>query len=361
MTSKEDFDIQAIKDYVPDALWDSFKLNPERLGELRVLEASIYLTRDCNLKCQYCKIIKTELEEELSIERWIEAVDILESLGIRFVNIAGGEPTVVKGLSRLISHLDKNTTMDFSVVSNSLFGDNMARELAEAGLRAYVASVDVLGDDVALDDLRKSSAGIKMLAKLKELGVPYLCANIVVSAQNIDKVMDVVRYLSDEGVWVNICPILWGKGDKWDKIEAADRTYRLGPEHKARLTALSKEIIEYKRTGALILPTEQYIEAMPDYGISLSWKCFDEEKPGPPPRLTIDADGAMMTCINMRGDLSVKHSIFDLKDKDLFEEFISDWWRDASSCTGCYWSTMVMAQERQETLERLKTGSSDLF
>ncbi len=341
--------------YIPDALWDIFNITPEELKGLSVLESSVYLTRSCNLKCQYCKIIKTELPKELTIDEWIEAMDVLEDIGIKFVNIAGGEPTVLEDLPRLIKHLSSNTKMDFSIVSNSLFGAKKAEDLVDAGLKAYIASVDVLGGgDMKIHDLRKSSAGLNMLVKLKELGVPYLCANIVISATNIDNVMDVVKFLSAEGIWVNICPIIWGKGDKWDEIEIEDERYRLGPEHVDKLKAIASELIEIKRDGALILPTEPYLEGLPSHGVLLDWRCCSEKIETPPPRLTIDADGSMMSCINMRGDVAEKYKIFDMRDKDTYNKFLKDWWEEAKSCDGCYWSTMVMASERQDMLTQLK-------
>ena len=268
--------------YVPDALWETFKITPEMLKDLQVIESSIYLTRNCNLKCQYCKIINTEVEGELSTERWIEAFDILNDIGIRFVNIAGGEPTIVKGLIPMIEHLSQNTSMEFSIVSNSLFGEVKAREMAEAGLKNFVASVDVVGgEDQSLDELRKSSAGVKALAMLRGLGVENLCANIVINATNLADVLEATRVLSDEGVWVNICPIVWGKGDKWDEPSEEDLAYQLTDSHRSQLSEVSEELVKMKRAGALILPTEEYIVSIPEYGISLGWKCYSDDKKVP--------------------------------------------------------------------------------
>ncbi|MEE9615225.1 MAG: hypothetical protein V3W31_09825, partial [Thermodesulfobacteriota bacterium] len=53
------------ENYTPDMVWEEFKITPEDLLKAKVLESSVYLTRKCNLKCQYCKIVKTQLPEEL--------------------------------------------------------------------------------------------------------------------------------------------------------------------------------------------------------------------------------------------------------------------------------------------------------
>lgn len=339
---------------IRDVIWDEFRIDPNQLKNMRVLESSVYLTRSCNLKCQYCKIVKTELPEELSIEKWMEVMDLLEELGVMYVNIAGGEPTILKGLGRLISHLNGKKNLKYSLVSNSMFNDRKFEELVSARLQAYVASVDVLSKkEQNLHDLKKASAGIKMLERLKAHNIPYLCANIVISGTNIDNVMSVVEFLNDSGYFVNVCPIIWGKGDKWDKVEAADRLYRLRNEHREKLVTISEKLIQMKRAGANIIPTESYLSAMPDYAVNLDWHCSKGSDRANPPRLTIDADGSLMTCINMRGETSKKFSIFDLREKENYDRYVNVWREESKKCSGCYWSTMVMARERQDMLEAL--------
>ncbi|MBI5232831.1 MAG: radical SAM protein [Deltaproteobacteria bacterium] len=350
-------EVTPIMGYVPDILWKRFSLTKEELANSRILESSVYLTRKCNLKCQYCKIIKTDLPEELTTEKWLEVFDILALLGTRFINIAGGEPTIVPGLIKMIKHLNKYKHIEYSIVSNSVFNEKRLDDMVQAGLRSYVASIDVIGStDQTLHDLKKSSAGMGMLEKLKRKGVPYLCANIVISGTNINVVMDVVRHLLDNDIWVNICPVIWGKGDNWETIETADENYRLRPEHKARLEMIAQELIDMKRAGRPIVPTETYLKGIPDFGIGLEWKCYSSEDPSSPPRLIIDADGRLMTCINMRGEVSKRFSIFDLLDEKKYRGFIELWWQDVKTCQGCYWSTMVMAKERQTMLEEIKKG-----
>jgi len=339
---------------VQDALWNSFNINPLEIEKLKIIESSVYLTRKCNLACQYCKIIKTVLPVELTTGQWMEAFDILDNLGIRFVNIAGGEPTILKGLGELIRHLNSKTSMQYSLVSNSIFNNRKLDELVDAGLKTFVASVDVIeGETSDLGNLRKSSAGLKMLKKLQARGVPELCGNIVINGRNINSVMSVVRYLNDHGFWTSICPIVWGKGDKWEEIEKGDESYKLTEAHKDKLEEIAGELLEMKERGDLILPTEDYIRNMSTFGIGCDWKCHLEKKSPYPPRLFIDADGSIMSCINFRGSTASRYSIFDFKDTSVYEKFIDEWWDDVADCPGCYWSTMYMAKERQDMVYSL--------
>lgn len=342
------------KSSAQDALWETFGVTPGDIAGMKIIESSVYLTRKCNLACDYCKIIKTTLPEELSTEQWLEAFDIMEGLGIRFVNIAGGEPTILKGLGRMISHLN-DSSMRYSVVSNSVFNERKLEELVEAGLRTFVASIDVIeDDDNDLGSIKKSGAGLKMLKKLKERGVPELCGNIVITGRNIDQIMPVVHHLNDNGFWVSICPIVWGKGDNWGEIEIKDKSTRLTEVHRGKLEKIAEELLKMKANGARILSTEGYIRGMATYGADCSWKCYEEKKSPYPPRLFIDADGSIMSCINYRGETSKKYSIFDFRDPAVYEEFIHQWWQDVSDCAGCYWSTMVMAKERQDMVHQAR-------
>jgi len=334
---------------VQDALWDSFSVNPQAIEKLKIIESSVYLTRKCNLACQYCKIIKTVLPTELTTGQWKEAFDILDNLGIRFVNIAGGEPTILKGLGEMVRHLNNKTTMKYSLVSNSIFNNRKLDELVDSGLKTFVASVDVIGNESSdLGNLRKSSAGLQMLSKLQQRGVPELCGNIVINGQNINQVMSVVRYLNDNGFWTSICPIVWGKGDQWEEVEKADESYRLTESHKSQLEEIANELLHMKKNGCLILPTEDYIRNMTTFGIECDWKCHLEKKSPYPPRLFIDADGSIMSCINFRGKTVSKYSIFDFRDPAVYQRYIDEWWGDVADCAGCYWSTMYMAKERQD-------------
>jgi hypothetical protein len=264
---------------------------------------------------------------------------------------------MVKGLGRLIRHLN-DSTMQYSIVSNSIFNQAKLKEMVDAGLRAYVASIDVIDSgDNTLADLRKSSAGLAMLERLKAHGVSYLCGNIVISGKNINVVMEVTRYLNDRGIWVNICPVVWGRGDKWDLITEDDLQYRLDENHRDKLADISRQLLAMKRAGARIIPSETYIAAMASHGIDLDWHCCREGGNNDPPRLIVDADGGLMTCINDRGDVAERYSIFDLRQPGLYWRFMADWQEDARRCEGCYWSTMVMARERQELLADYKRAT----
>jgi molybdenum cofactor biosynthesis enzyme MoaA len=62
-----------------------------------ITEAQIFLTRECNFSCHYCKLTKRKLNE-LSLEQWKDVFLFLEDIDIQTVKILGGEPTVKEWL-----------------------------------------------------------------------------------------------------------------------------------------------------------------------------------------------------------------------------------------------------------------------
>jgi radical SAM protein with 4Fe4S-binding SPASM domain len=81
---------------------------------------------------------------------------------------------------------------------------------------------------------------------------------------------------------------------------------------------------------------------MSKYGIDCDWQCNHLSM------LRLDADGALMICNDIRGDVAEKYNIRTLT-ADSYETFKADWERERSSlnCSGCYWSCFCFAEENQ--------------
>ena len=59
----------------------------------KIVNAGIRLTRQCNMKCNYCNIQNT-VRKDLTLEEWKKAIDIIKKLGAKEIVILGGEPTL---------------------------------------------------------------------------------------------------------------------------------------------------------------------------------------------------------------------------------------------------------------------------
>lgn len=276
----------------------------------------------------------------------MKAFRVLEGIGIKEVNLLGGEPTLFSGLPELIEDLN-NTSLEYVLISNSLFSENLLCQLVDSGLKGYIASVDelVLTPDCKDSALIKSFAGLRALEVFRKKGVKFLGANIVIHRNNITKIIPTVKYLMLRGFYVNVCPIIWGTANHWERRQRDNDTLSLKEALFPILKEISEYLIEVKHNCDLILSSESYLRNLPEFSIRLNWKCYNENKRSIPPRLRIDADGALMSCPDFRGSVSRKYHVWDLPDSKKLHNFFLDWHEDVKGCPGCYWSSMYHAKE----------------
>lgn len=311
------------------------------MNERLVTECQIFLTRKCNINCGYCRLTKKSLDE-LTVNEWKSAFRNLQNIGIRTAKILGGEPTTVDGIEELLAFINSKTSIRYALLSNSMFDDEKLEKLVDSGLQGYFASVDGIGDvkSVGADGARKSHAGLDRLKKFREMGVKILGANLVVNRKNLSDVPAIVKTLSDDGIWVNICPVIHGDEGIWEYRTAVPVEYRLSGKDAPELERVMAELIMMKRAGCRIIVGEDYLRNMPRYGVNPSWKCASLSQ------LRIDSDGALMVCNDIRGNVAGQYNVLDL-DAKKFGQFKKDWQNDPArlSCPGCYWSCFWNAEE----------------
>lgn len=307
-----------------------------------VTECQIFLTRKCNINCGYCRLTKKSLAE-LTVNEWKSAFRSLQSIGIRTAKILGGEPTTVGGLEELLVFINSGTSIRYAILSNSTFTDEKLKQLVGAGLQGYFASVDGIGDvkSVNADVARKSHAGLDRLKKFREMGVKILGANLVINRKNLLEVPVTVKTLSDDGIWVNLCPVIHGAdGNCWEYRTAVPVEFTFTEGDAPMIDEVMAELIRMKRAGCRIIVGEDYMRNMSRYGINPSWKCASFSQ------LRIDSDGALMVCNDIRGRVAGQYNVLDL-DAKKFGQFKKDWQNDPArrSCPGCYWSCFWNAEE----------------
>ena len=310
-----------------------------------ITECQIFLTRKCNLMCGYCKLTEKQFERELTIDEWKKAFSALESLGIKTVKIMGGEPTVLDGLEELFEYINAHTNIKFALLSNSLISDERLDSLVMAGLQGYFASVDTIRNfDLNVDQERKASAGLEVLRKLKSKGVKLLGANVVITSKNFMDIPETVQILSDEGIWVNLCPVIHDNHQKgqreWEYRQVVDESALLRDEDIPALNNVLIRLLQMKQDGVRLAVPDSYLINMSRYGVDCSWQCTRFSQ------LRIDADGALMLCNDIRGGVSEKYNVRTLTP-ETFQEFQRDWQQERSviDCPGCYWSCFYLAEE----------------
>lgn len=307
-----------------------------------ITECQIFLTRGCNLRCGYCNLAKKPLKKELSISEWEEAFKNLEKIGMKTVKILGGEPTILKGFEDLLRFINEKTSIRYAVLSNSMFDDKQIDSLVNAGMQGYFASVDSIGDIEVLDKdgIVKSQAGLNKLMEFKQRGIKLLGANVVISKKNLQDIPEIVKALSDNGIWVNLCPVIYGKGNDWEFRANVSDEFRFTDADIPEINNVVIKLLQMKYEGCKIAIPNSYLVNMSKYGIHSDWKCSELVQ------LRIDADGAFMFCNDIRGKVAKRYNILKM-NREKFEEFRKDWKKERKEidCPGCYWSCFLTAEE----------------
>ena len=109
----------------------------------------ISLTDHCNLRCVYCMPINGlkffTREELLSPEEIAEVVRVAVSVGFRKFRLTGGEPTLRHDLLEIVRRMAAVEDVgDLAMTTNGVLLPDLARPLAQAGLRRVNIHLDTL-------------------------------------------------------------------------------------------------------------------------------------------------------------------------------------------------------------------------
>jgi cyclic pyranopterin phosphate synthase len=108
----------------------------------------VSVTDRCNLRCTYCmpeEVVFKPKDELLTFEEITHFVRVAAPLGIDKVRLTGGEPTLRRGLPKLVEMLAGVPGLkDIGLTTNGLLLAQQAQALYDAGLRRMNVSLDTL-------------------------------------------------------------------------------------------------------------------------------------------------------------------------------------------------------------------------
>ena len=302
----------------------------------------IYLTRSCPHKCSYCALRDSPLRRpELTTEEWITAFDILHSLGVDFHLILGNELLMRRDIVQIISYLSgTGVPYAFYTTCPPHLMKQYAQQLVDVGLSNASCGIDVTpesnwpGSDVYIR--RKANSGLEGLKWFRDSGVEDLQGTITISKINTGRIAEVIRMLTNEGIWCGANTIHWDVDGGFDFFPERKKIEHLLLTQK-EISRDAEHIKSLYLTGELAIQNPpEYWDAWEEYGVNLSWHCNF------PQILTVDADGSMRCCGYRKGTYSSAMNIFDLPNQ--LDNYWEAWQRDQLECPGCFWSYPWMAE-----------------
>lgn len=136
-------------------------------------------TLKCNGDCGFCNqrlnhYKKNQSLHDLSLKKWLEIIDEAISLGVKVVNISGGEPTLYRYLIDLVTACNKKS-LEVHLKTNGFFlRDELIKNLVAAGLNSCTVSIYSKNSTIH-DQIKKIDGShdlaVRAIKKLKKAGI----------------------------------------------------------------------------------------------------------------------------------------------------------------------------------------------
>ena len=240
--------------------WTRTLASGVRFGFLRLagypLLVNLEVTRRCNAKCDFCRY--WHIKQEASLDDYVDIVCALHPVAVMFT---GGEPLLRRDLEQLISRIRERCPLVYlgMVTNGALLTVERGRALWRAGLDQLGISLDFLDQR---HDLARGIPGLAarirdVAPRLVAAGVGHLLTQTVIKSDNLDSVLDVVRWSIANGLKAGI--------SAYTPVKANNHDHDVTPGQIAKVQALVDELISLKADTGAVASSTYYLRRIPEY------------------------------------------------------------------------------------------------
>lgn len=167
----------------------------------------VSLTRDCFMKCRYCYAGANysevaRKENTLELEYINKIVLEAKELGIKHIDLTGGDPFIRKDIFEVLSIFEQNN-ITTSLSTKKFLSETDIKKLKEyKNLRDIQISLDTMRDEVQEKLIGKTNYSSKMIDVLRNMVSNDLNVrvNSVVTSENIDDIIELAKILNSIGI-----------------------------------------------------------------------------------------------------------------------------------------------------------------
>lgn len=180
--------------------------SPPQAPHHRVVDyMRVSITDRCNERCLYCLpegFQNWQLRKDLLNDGEILAVvAAAAALGFRKFRVTGGEPLIRPGVDSLIRKMsDLPGVQEIGLSTNATRLKNLARPLADAGLRSVNVSLDAVDPGIyhriTRGDLSQVLAGLDSATKA---GLGVKLNSVLIRGMNESQILPLIRFADDRG------------------------------------------------------------------------------------------------------------------------------------------------------------------
>lgn len=313
------------------------------------------LTRRCDLKCDYCRIVKNYstkpkeypdmkhyYDNEMSTEMIISGLKKLKMHNPNVFNIFyGGEPLLRNDLYKIINYCNDNEIHYTIISNNSEVSQRKMKELLTKvySIEGYTASVDpIIYQNKTGDIYKKSMSGF---LKLKEYSayIKDVVAEITVTNENLQYLYSLVKDLTNNGINSDITFVDISKSPYYDfsNVENDSILVKKSSELRDIINAIIDEKLNVHMRDSLL---PKIYETLPsEYDCKLDDNFHN---------LCIDGDGSTRLCLRIRGIATPSNFNINniLDDTGILNEYLKDSisYDKRNYCMKCNHSCYMMSE-----------------
>ena len=300
--------------------------------------ALTYITRKCPRHCEYCAIRNSKMPGELSPERWKEAFEVLENLGVDFNLILGNEAWLFGDKLAVFMKDTKTPYAIYTTASEPLFSKNvdflLGKQIIDNLSCGFDFPNDVSSDMIDDDSYKKSQDAWKAFTYVRKK-YPWVDTQgtMTVHRLNYRFLPKIVEQLQDIGVNIGVNFIHWDKDGTFDFFPRKEDIEELLFK-ESDYADLRKVLDKTLSIDKGYLQNPEFLKLPLEVLVEMGWHCQGDPYGGP----TIDADGSLRVCGYRKGIYTSKFKIWDLKDPEKVKQWQEAVKKDAMECPGCSWS-----------------------
>jgi len=279
----------------------------------------LWVTRKCNLNCDYCYVHDENYPEMNTVEMKRAIKHIKDILGCRIIAIMGGEPLIRRDLPELISYMTDNNIYSFLTTNGTLLNEKMLYKLGEAELDFLEISIDGVRESNVSKKCGKNvisnlKTAIDIAANIYDIG---LSINMIITKQNYIEFDKIIRLISGKRISLTIG--LYIPDITSIKNLRDDTLLFTTSEDLIILNNLANKIIKLKKKGFFIALDDSYYKKWVSFMENLIkirnnknsiinlWKCQSGLN-----FLEVDCDGRIRYCSYLNKLIDPTLTIFDL-------------------------------------------------
>lgn len=166
---------------------------------------NINLTFQCNLNCRYCYQTRSNSDaEKLDLDKCLMLIREAAELGVVYVGLTGGEPTLFNGWTILLEEILKLGMIPLFTTNGVVIGENpdIANHLKEIGLKEIAVSLDASNPELHHYITRSHNTYSKVrnaISSLVNSGINVSVKSVLVK-ENIKDIENLIDLLVNLGV-----------------------------------------------------------------------------------------------------------------------------------------------------------------